>query len=135
MNPFLGQMAAGVLQQGLNPAMGNMQARAATFGNQSYTNPIGNYAASTGAGLQGMYDRNLNQSRQFANEDARMQQGYAMQNAGFKRGLEADQMRQATFNTMGINDQNNRANAAASLLDSYNQARAAAMQMATASLY
>ena len=135
MNPFLAQAAGAALPHLLNSGMGNFASRAGTLGYQGYTNPVRGYAANTGADLQGIYSQNLNQARRFANEDARMAQGMGMQNSAFKRGLEADQMRQATFNNMAVNDQANRASAAASLLDSYNQARAVAMQMATASLY
>lgn len=132
-------VAPGLMNAGRNlfgAGMGNVAAGVGTAGGKARNiDQILDYANQSGIGLEELYNRNVERSRAMGRQDAAQAQNMSMQNSTFRRGLEADRMKQETFNNMALNEQANRANAAGSLLDSYNQARNAAIQMATSSLY
>lgn len=98
-------------------AIGNAASRAATAG-RNYDDVI-NQARASGFDLNEL----ANAAARRAQEDARFQQNVGQENLSFSRGLNADQMRQNTYNTMAVNEQQNRFNAAQGLVDAYNQAR------------
>ena len=62
-------------------------------------------------------------AQKLAQDDARFTQGVVMENKAFGRGLDADKMRQETYNKMAENEQSNRFNAAQGLVNAYNDAR------------
>ncbi|ABA24675.1 hypothetical protein Ava_D0010 [Trichormus variabilis ATCC 29413] len=98
-------------------AIGNAAGRAATAG-RNYDDVL-DQAKALGFDMNEL----ANAATARAQTDMRFQQGVGMENQAFARGLNADQMRQNTYNNMAINEQQNRFNAAQGLVDAYNQAR------------
>jgi hypothetical protein len=96
---------------------GNLASKAAV-GDRDYNDVIEN------AKRLGLDTNELaNRLQKKAQEDMRFQQGVAMENTSFSRGLGADKMRQETYNKMAENEQKNRFDASKSLMDAYGQAR------------
>lgn len=96
---------------------GNASARAGTAG-RNYQDVL-DQAQRLGFDMNELADA----AAQRAQADTRFQQSVGMENLAFSRGLNADQMRQNTYNNMAQNEQQNRFNAAQGLVDAYNQAR------------
>ncbi len=96
---------------------GNLQAQAGTFGRNH--EEILDHVEKLGFSMNDL----ANAASQRAQRDARSMQRMGMENQAFGRGLNADQMRQQTFNNMAQNEQQNRFQAAQGLVDAYNQAR------------
>ncbi|MBW4674677.1 MAG: hypothetical protein KME52_11805 [Desmonostoc geniculatum HA4340-LM1] len=113
----LGRAAAGAAANAGSAFAGNFAGRAATAG-RNYDDVL-NHAQSLGFDLNEL----ANHASRRAQEDMRFQQGVGMENQSFARGLNADQMRQQTYNNMAQNEQQNRFAAAQGLVDAYNQAR------------
>lgn len=124
MNPLfipvanaVGGAIGNAVRSGGSAFAGNIGSRAATAF-RSYDDVI-EHAKSLG------FDPNelANAASRRAQEDARFQQGVTEQGQAFARGIQADGMRQQTYNNMAQNEQQNRFNAAQGLVDAYNQAR------------
>ncbi|MFN6460847.1 MAG: hypothetical protein RMZ41_003240 [Nostoc sp. DedVER02] len=115
--PTLLRAAGSAATNIVGAGIGNAASRAATAG-RNYDDVL-NHAQSLG------YDLNelANAAAQRAQNDTKFQQGVGMENLAFSRGLNADQMRQQTYNNMAQNEQQNRFNAAQGLVDAYNNAR------------
>ncbi len=124
MQAIVGAVAPTLLRAAGNAASniagagaGNFASRAATAG-RNYDDVL-NHAQSLGFDMNEL----ANAASQRAQTDMRFQQGVGMENQAFARGLNADQMRQNTYNQMAVNEQANRFAAAQGLVDAYNNAR------------
>jgi hypothetical protein len=115
--PTLLRAAGGAATNIIGAGIGNAASRAGTAG-RNYDDVL-DHAKSLGFDMNEL----ANAAAQRAQTDTKFQQGVGMENLAFSRGLNADQMRQNTYNTMAVNEQANRFQAAQGLVDAYNQAR------------
>jgi hypothetical protein len=115
--PTLLRAAGSAATNIVGAGMGNISSRAATAG-RSYDDVL-DHAKSLGFDMNEL----ANAAASRAQTDMKFQQGVGMENQAFARGLNADQMRQNTYNNMAQNEQQNRFNAAQGLVDAYNSAR------------
>lgn len=135
MGPIAGAVVPGLMQAGANMfagASGNMAGRAATAG-RSY-NDVLDAAERSGVNLQELANQAADRAAGRSRDETRFQQGVGMENLAYSRGLNADQMRQNTYNSMAMNEQQNRANIAQGLLNDYSQARNAATNLMASTL-
>lgn len=116
--PTLLKAAGSAATNIVGAGVGNVASRAATAG-RNYDDVL-NHAKSLGFDMNEL----ANAAASRAQDDMKFQQGVGMENQAFARGLNADQMRQNTYNQMAVNEQANRFNAAQGLVDAYNSARA-----------
>lgn len=113
----LGRAVAGAAMNAGSAFAGNVAGRAATAG-RNYDDVL-DHAKNLGFDMNEL----ANAAASRAQTDMKFQQGVGMENQAFARGLNADQMRQNTYNNMAQNEQQNRFNAAQGLVDAYSQAR------------
>lgn len=113
-----GLMSAGNIA---GAGIGNVASRAAV-GGRSYDDVL-NAAEQSGVNMMDLANAASDRAQRRGQSEAKFQQGVGMENLAFSRGLNADQMRQNTYNNMAISEQQNRANLAQGLLNDYSQAR------------
>jgi hypothetical protein len=114
-------MALNALGNVASSAIGNAASRAGTAG-RNYDDVL-EAAERSGANMQELANAAADRAQRRGQDETRFQQGVGMENLSFSRGLNADQMRQQTYNSMAQNEQNNRAGIAQGLLSDYSQAR------------